>query len=468
MSVSEMLEGKRVCVCAGSGGVGKTTTSAAIALGMAAQGAKVAVVTIDPANRLANALGLEELENEPRRVEPARLASEELEVKGELWAMMLDPKRTFDELIDRIAPDPARAEEIKANRVYRELSTAVSGSQELTAIAKLYELDQEGKFDVLVLDTPPSRNALEFLDAPGRLNAFLEGRALKAFLRPTGLGMRVLGRGALPLLLGLRRITGIDLISDLSTFFQLLGDMTNDFSQRAAQVETLLRADTTAFLLVTSAAREPIDEAIWFAERLQTDGLPFAGVVVNRVHHDLLGNRAPREVRRSLTRVLPPGLAVRVTENFRDYHVLAQRDDHNLARLARQLDESRLLLVPQLDDDVHDVAGLLRIHRYLFATQSERDRWSRTWWPDVRPMAIEVAYTHLHRHSLTTRALARSRPHDRGLIPSPRRPGEQHCLPLARRATGAPSRVSSTAPSCSSSHTACSHSATRSLTRDCG
>ena len=374
MNVSDMLEGKRVCVCAGSGGVGKTTTSAAIALGIAAQGAKVAVVTIDPANRLADALGLQELENEPRRVEPARLATADLEVKGELWAMMLDPKRTFDELIERIAPDPARAEEIKANRVYRELSTAVSGSQELTAIAKLYELDQEGRFDVLVLDTPPSRNALEFLDAPGRLNAFLEGRALKAFLRPTGLGMRVLGRGALPLLLGLRRITGIDLISDLSTFFQLLGDMTNDFSQRAAQVETLLRADTTAFLLVTSAAREPIDEAIWFAERLQTDGLPFGGVVVNRVHHDLLGDRAPRDVRRSLARVLPPGLAVRVAENFRDYHVLAQRDDHNLARLAGQLDERRLLLVPQLDDDVHDVAGLLRIHRYLFATQAERER----------------------------------------------------------------------------------------------
>ncbi len=374
MNVSDMLESKRVCVCAGSGGVGKTTTSAAIALGIAAQGAKVAVVTIDPANRLADALGLQELENEPRRVEPARLATADLEVKGELWAMMLDPKRTFDELIERIAPDPARAEEIKANRVYRELSTAVSGSQELTAIAKLYELDQEGRFDVLVLDTPPSRNALEFLDAPGRLNAFLEGRALKAFLRPTGLGMRVLGRGALPLLLGLRRITGIDLISDLSTFFQLLGDMTNDFSQRAAQVETLLRADTTAFLLVTSAAREPIDEAIWFAERLQTDGLPFGGVVVNRVHHDLLGDRAPRDVRRSLARVLPPGLAVRVAENFRDYHVLAQRDDHNLARLAGQLDERRLLLVPQLDDDVHDLAGLLRIHRYLFATQAERDR----------------------------------------------------------------------------------------------
>ncbi len=374
MNVAEMLEGKRVCVCAGSGGVGKTTTSAAIGLGMAASGAKVAVVTIDPANRLANALGLERLENEPRRVEPARLETGTFEVKGELWAMMLDPKRTFDELIDRIAPDAARAEEIKANRVYSELSTAVSGSQELTAIAKLYELDQEHRFDLLVLDTPPSRNALEFLDAPGRLNAFLEGRALKAFMRPTGIGIRALGRGAAPLLGGLRRITGLDLITDLSVFFQLLGDMTGDFSQRAAQVEQLLRAPSTAFLLVTSAARDPIDEAIWFGRRLESDGLPFAGVVVNRVHHDLLGDREPREVRRSLARVLPPGLAVRVAENFRDYHVLARRDDHNLARLAGELDERRLLLVPQLDDDVHDVEGLLRIHRYLFGTEAERER----------------------------------------------------------------------------------------------
>ena len=374
MNVAEILEGKRVCVCAGSGGVGKTTTSAAIALGMAAAGAKVAVVTIDPAKRLANALGLEQLENEPRRVEPERLAAGDLEVQGELWAMMLDPKRTFDELIDRIAADPARAREIKDNRVYRELSTAVSGSQELTAIAKLYELDQEHRFDLLVLDTPPSRNALEFLDAPGRLNAFLEGRALNAFMRPIGAGIRALGRGALPLLGGLRRITGIDLISDLSVFFQLLCDMTNDFSQRAAQVAQLLRAPTTAFVLVTSAAREPIDEAIWFGQRLQDEGLPFAGVVVNRVHHDLLGDREPREVRRSLARVLPPGLASRVAENFRDYHVLARRDAHNLARLAGQLDERRLLLVPQLDDDVHDVEGLERIHRYLFGSQAERER----------------------------------------------------------------------------------------------
>ena len=373
MSVAELLDGKQVCVCAGSGGVGKTTTSAAIALGMAARGAKVAVVTIDPARRLANALGLEELQNEPRRVEPERLASSGLEISGELWAMMLDPKRTFDELIERIAPDPAKAQEIKTNRVYRELSTAVSGSQEFTAVAKLYDLVQAGDFDLLVLDTPPSRNAVDFLDAPGRLTSFLDGRGVKAFVRPTGLGMRALGRGASPLLSALRRVTGVDLLTDLSTFFSLLGDMTNDFSERAAQVQKLLRAPTTAFLLVTSAQREPIDEAIWFRRTLQHSRLPFAGVVVNRVHHDLLGDAEPTHVGAALARRLDPELASKVAENFLDYHVLARRDHGNIARLAQELDDHPLLQVPQLDDDVHDVAGLLRVHRYLFAARAERE-----------------------------------------------------------------------------------------------
>jgi anion-transporting ArsA/GET3 family ATPase len=374
VSVAELLDGKRVCVCGGSGGVGKTTTSAAIAMGMAARGAKVAVVTIDPAKRLANALGLQELANEPRRVEPSRLAGSGLEIRGELWAMMLDPKRTFDELIERVAPDPARAEEIKANRVYGELSTAVSGSQEFTAIAKLYELDQEGEFDLLVLDTPPSRNALDFLEAPGRLTSFLEGRALKAFLRPTGIGMRVLGRGATPFLGALRRITGIDLIGDLSTFFQLLGGMTEEFGTRAKQVEEMLHAETTAFLLVSSAQTEPIEEAIWFRRTLEKGGLPFAGVVVNRVHHDMLGQNEPSDVAAALTDELGPALAQRVAENFHDYHVLARRDARNIDRLAAELDGRPLLLVPQLDDDVHDIEGLLRMHRFLFSSATERER----------------------------------------------------------------------------------------------
>ena len=207
---SELLEGRRVCVCAGAGGVGKTTTSAAIALGMAARGLKVAVVTIDPARRLANALGLERARQRaaPGRPRAARRASSS---NGELWAMMLDPKRTFDELIERLAPTPERAEEIKRNRVYRELSTAVSGSQEFTAIEKLYEL-AAADYDLLVLDTPPARNALEFLDAPGRLTAFLGGGALQTLLRPTGFGMRLLGIGAAPVLGALKLVTGVDLV----------------------------------------------------------------------------------------------------------------------------------------------------------------------------------------------------------------------------------------------------------------
>jgi anion-transporting ArsA/GET3 family ATPase len=374
VSVAELLEGKRVCVCGGSGGVGKTTTSAAIALGMAARGAKVAVVTIDPAKRLANALGLQELENEPRRVEPERLAGGGVEIRGELWAMMLDPKRTFDELIDRVAADPARAQEIKDNRVYRELSTAVSGSQEFTAVAKLYELDRDGDFDLLVLDTPPSRNALDFLDAPGRLTSFLEGRMLKAFIRPTGLGMRVLGRSAAPLLGALRRVTGVDLLTDLSTFFALLGDMTDEFSQRAAQVELMLKSDTTAFVLVTSAQPAAIDEAIWFRRTLADSGLPFAGVIVNRVHHDVLGDAEPEDLIAALAAELPARLAARVAANFNDYHLLARRDQRNVVGLTAELGGRPLLLVPHLDDDVHDVQGLLRLHRYLFASDAERER----------------------------------------------------------------------------------------------
>jgi anion-transporting ArsA/GET3 family ATPase len=376
--IAELLEDKRVCICAGSGGVGKTTTSAAIALGMAARGAKVAVVTIDPANRLTDALGLDRLDNEPHRITPEHLAG--VDVQGELWAMMLDPKRTFDELIERLAPDATRVQEIKANRVYRELSSAVSGSQEFTAMAKLYELDQEQAFDLLILDTPPSRNALDFLEAPRRLNAFLEGRMLQALVRPTGLGMRVLGLGTTPVLAALRRVTGVDLVADLGRFFQLLTGMTQGFSQRAAGVQDLLSAPTTAFLLVTSAEREPIDEAIWFHRTIAREGFPFAGVVVNRVHHDLLtdrgllGEREPGDVKRALARLLPQELADRVAQNFADYHLLAQRDHHNLSRLEQTLEGQPVVLVPQLDEDVHDLEGLLSMHRYLFAAGEERER----------------------------------------------------------------------------------------------
>ena len=201
--VAELLDGKRVCICAGSGGVGKTTSAAAIAAGMAARGKKVAVLTIDPAKRLADSLGLPELGNEERRVDPALFAEAGIETNGgELWAMMLDAKATFDELVRRHAPDEETRDRILENRIYQQLSAALAGSQEYMAMEKLFELHAEDRYDLLVLDTPPTRNALDFLEAPRRLMQFIEGRALQVFMRPTGLGMRVFGRGHLDDVLG--------------------------------------------------------------------------------------------------------------------------------------------------------------------------------------------------------------------------------------------------------------------------
>ena len=375
MSVAELLDGKRVCVCGGSGGVGKTTTSAAIALGMAAAARKVAVVTIDPARRLANALGLQELENEPCASSPSALPRPALEVKGELWAMMLDPKRTFDELIDRVAPDPERATEIKYNRVYRELSTAVSGSQEFTAIAKLYELDREGDFDLLVLDTPPSRNALDFLDAPGRLTSFLEGRALKTFIRPTGLGMRVLGPrrrrrswarcGASPASTCSR---------DLSTFFGLLGDMTDEFCARAAQVEAMLKAPTTAFRAghLRPAGRDRRGDLVPAHVAGQR------AAVRGRDRQPRPPRRARRACRRrgpadALSGELPTGLADG-SRNFEDYHVLARRDWRSLRGWTTSSVTARCSWSPSSTTTYTTSPGCCAIHRFLFASDAEREQ----------------------------------------------------------------------------------------------
>jgi anion-transporting ArsA/GET3 family ATPase len=367
--VAELLAGTRVCVVGGSGGVGKTTVSAAVAAGMAARGLRVAVVTIDPAKRLADALGLDALENEPRRVGPEPFAAAGLALDGgELWAMTLDAKRTFDDLIARLAPDARTREEILSNRIYRELSGAIAGSQEFTAIAKLHELSERGGFDLLVLDTPPSRNALDFLDAPDRLTRFFEGRALGLLLRPSGIGLRIAGRGAGFALGLLRRVTGAELLNDLVTFFRLLGDLLGGFRERAAQVEALLHDPATRFLLVTSPEREPIDEAIYFHRRLRAARMAFGGTIVNRVHEDELGEADPGALPALLTEEagLSPALARRVAEAFADEHALARRDAHNVANLAERLGDAPLLRVPHLDEDVHDASGLVRLADHLF------------------------------------------------------------------------------------------------------
>ncbi|HEV2770251.1 MAG TPA: ArsA-related P-loop ATPase [Solirubrobacteraceae bacterium] len=364
MSLFDRLDDKRVVVVAGSGGVGKTTTSAAIALGLAARGRRVAVVTIDPARRLAQALGLEELGNAPRRVDPARL-DDDLAVSGELWAMMLDSKRTFDELIARLAPDARTRDEVLANRIYQELSGAVAGSQEFTAIAKLYELDRMGDFDVLVLDTPPSRNALDFLHAPDRLTGFFEGRALKVLLGPTGLAARVVGRGSSVMFGVLRRVTGVDLLADLGVFFRALGGLVDGFRERAAGVKRLLADPATTFLVVASPEREPVEEAIFFHGKLLEAGLPFGGLVVNRVHRDEHPEAGTEEVAAALEEPLGKALAGAVGENLAAFRCLTARDARAVERLRSRLGIDDLVLVPHLDGDVHDLAGLAAIHRHL-------------------------------------------------------------------------------------------------------
>jgi anion-transporting ArsA/GET3 family ATPase len=343
--LTSLLEGKRIVICAGSGGVGKTTTAAAVALGMAERGAKVVVVTIDPARRLADALGLEELGNEPHRVD--------LELEGELWAMMLDSKRTFDQLIEHLAPDERTRDEVLGNRIYQQLSSAVAGSQEFTAIAKLYELDQEGGYDLLVLDTPPARNALDFLDAPGRLTRFFQGRAIRIFLRPAG----ILGKGSSLVFSVLRRVTGVDLLRDLSVFFRSLGGMIDGFTERARRVGALLEDPATTFLIVTAPRHDPVEEAIFFHRKLRDAGMPFGGVVVNRVHSAPEGE-VPEELGRAL--------GARVAAAADELTALAHRDAANIDLLLAELADPPAIVVPELDDDVHDVEGLALMRSHLF------------------------------------------------------------------------------------------------------
>jgi anion-transporting ArsA/GET3 family ATPase len=375
-SVPEILKGKEICICAGSGGVGKTTTAAAIAAGMAARGRKVAVLTIDPARRLADSLGLPELGNTERRVDPALFEGHDVDTEGgELWAMTLDAKATFDEVIARHAPDEETRDRILENRIYKQLSAALAGSQEYMAMERLFELRQEDRYDLLVLDTPPTRNALDFLDAPRRLTQFIEGRSMQVFMRPTGLGMRLFGRGTSMMFSVLRRITGMDLLEDISEFLQAFSGMVGGFQERARRVNELLADPRTCFLVVCGPQGEPIEEAVYFHRKLVEAKLPFGGVIVNRVHFDAELDTEPGEdVVEELTQALEDeDLATRAAASLADYSALAARDRRNIERLTAELRARRVIEVPELDEDVHDLAGLMEINRYLFATEPERE-----------------------------------------------------------------------------------------------
>jgi anion-transporting ArsA/GET3 family ATPase len=369
--IEKLLHRKEIVICAGSGGVGKTTTAAAIAAGMAARGRAAAVLTIDPAKRLANSLGLPELAGEERQVDPDRLDAAGLGGTGELWAMMLDAKRTFDELVETYAADEAARDAVLSNPIYRQLSNAVAGSQEYMAMEKLHQLHQEGNYDLLVLDTPPTRNALDFLDAPRRLARFIDSRSLQFFRASSKAGLGLVGRGTGMLFSVMKRATGVDLLQDLAAFFNAFGDMAEGFGERAQRVETLLCDSRTTFMLVSSPRAAAIEEAAFFHRKLKEEGLPFGGVIANRVREPIKATPG-KKLDTELEKLLDPALAGRVSRTVAEHRALAERDERNLEELRRRLPRKPAIVIPELPGDVHDLAGLEAVGRHLFADAAVR------------------------------------------------------------------------------------------------
>jgi len=275
VSLATQLTDAEVMVCCGSGGVGKTTSAAALGMQAALLGRRAVVVTIDPAKRLADALGVPGgLGNEPVRID--------VPGAGELWALMLDTATTFDGLVRANAADAEQAERILANGFYRNVAGSLSGTQEYMAAERLHALHNDPRFDLVIVDTPPTRNALDFLDAPGTIAKFIDHPLFKLLMMPTRRGMKVLNIAAQPILRTIGKVVGGDVLADAVAFFQAFGGMETGFRQRADDVMALLRSDVTRFVLVASPREDTIEEACFFAGRLAESGLSVGAIVVNR------------------------------------------------------------------------------------------------------------------------------------------------------------------------------------------
>jgi anion-transporting ArsA/GET3 family ATPase len=357
--------GTKVIVCCGSGGVGKTTTAAALAVRAAERGRRTVVLTIDPARRLAQSLGLRELGNQPK---PVRVAG--FEPKGELSAMMLDMRRTFDDMVVNTA-GPDRAEQILANPFYRTISTSFSGTQEYMAMEKLGQLAATGEWDLIVVDTPPSRSALDFLDAPQRLSTVLDGRVIRMLSAPAragGLGIRKLvGAGFGLFARAVSTIIGGQLLQDASAFVQAFDSMFGGFRERATATYTLLRSPGTAFLVVAAPEPDALREASYFVERLAEEDMPLAGLVVNRTHPVLADLTAGRALATAdeLGRAGTAPVAAAVLRVHADRVAVASREKRLLARFTRAHPSVAVVGVPALPADVHDLGGLREISMRL-------------------------------------------------------------------------------------------------------
>lgn len=380
--LTDIVRHRRVIVTCGAGGVGKTTTAAALGLAGALRGRRVAVVTIDPARRLADALGLATLGNQPQRVDFSNAemalegtagdvgehgqgahgrAGEHGEV-GELWAMMLDARATFDDLVRLHAPSAERAERILVNPLYRNISSALSGTQEYMAVEKLYELvtnprDASGTpiapFDCVIVDTPPTRNALDVLAAPERLTRFLDNRVFRAMMAPARSGFRVVGVAAQAALAGLGKIVGSEVIGDAVAFFRAFDGMEEGFRQRAQASLALLRDDATAWVLVTTPRIEPVEEAVFFTGELRRLGLRVDAIVANRVQFPI--DPLP---------AVPVSPGPLRTAVLRAYEINARADAHRsvLAPLRHAVGErTAVAQIPLASEDIHDLNALIGV-----------------------------------------------------------------------------------------------------------
>ncbi|MGH3743600.1 MAG: ArsA family ATPase [Mycobacteriales bacterium] len=356
--VDALLASAQVVVCCGSGGVGTTTTAAALAIRAAEQGRRTVVLTIDPARRLAQAMGLTELDNTPRPVAG---------VDGRLDAMMLDMKRTFDEIVVQHS-DPERAEQILANPFYLSLSSSFSGTQEYMAMEKLGQLVAEKRWDLVVVDTPPTRSALDFLDAPKRLGTFLDGRLIKILLAPAKAGgkayLKVINTALAAATRVVTKVIGAQLLTDLQQFVASLETMFGGFRARADATYAMLKAPGTAFVVVAAPEPAALREASYFADRLTEENMPLAGLVVNRVHTTAAtGLGVARAVSGAETLEAAGGGAVTAAllRLHAERGTVAEREKTLVGRFQRSHPRTPVRQVPALESDVHDLAALRTI-----------------------------------------------------------------------------------------------------------
>lgn len=358
VDIDALLDTAAVVVCCGSGGVGKTTTAAALALRAAERGRRTVVLTIDPARRLAQAMGLTELDNTPRPVAG---------VDGALDAMMLDMKRTFDEIV-LTHSDPERAGQILANPFYQSLSSSFAGTQEYMAMEKLGQLVAEKRWDLIVVDTPPTRSALDFLDAPKHLGTFLDGRLLKLLLAPARAGgkayLKVVGAGFAVVTKVITRIIGAQVLRDVQQFVASLETMFGGFRERAEQTYRMLSAPGTSFLVVAAPDPAALREASFFSERLAKESMPLAGCVVNRVHVPGTAGLGAARAQAAAEALEAKGHHAETAAVLRlhaERVELAEREAGLVERFTRAHPEVAVQLVPAQAGDVHDLAGLRAI-----------------------------------------------------------------------------------------------------------